>query len=41
MKTDIKFETGGRVTVTARNREKGAERWLTHLQGKSHIKPVE
>ncbi|MBW2609491.1 MAG: hypothetical protein JRC68_03995 [Deltaproteobacteria bacterium] len=40
MKTDISFESGGKVTLTTRNRGKGAERWLTHLQGKKHIKPV-
>ena len=32
MKTDIVFESGGRVTLTTRNRGRGAERWLTHLQ---------
>ena len=31
MKTDIEFEAGGKVTLTTRNRGKGAERWLTHL----------
>jgi hypothetical protein len=41
MKTDIKFESGGRVTLTTRNRGKGAERWLTHLQGRKHIQPIE
>jgi hypothetical protein len=40
MKTDIIFESGGRVTLTTRNRGRGAERWLTHLQGKKHIRPV-
>jgi hypothetical protein len=40
MKTDITFEAGGKVTLTTRNRGRGAERWLTHLQGKNHIKPV-
>ena len=40
MKTDITFESGGNVTLTTRNRGKGAERWLTHLQGKKHIKSV-
>jgi len=38
MKTDIEFESGGKVTLTTRNRGKGAERWLTHLQGKPHIR---
>jgi len=40
MKTDIGFKSGGEVTLTTRNRGRGAERWLTHLQGKKHIKPV-
>ena len=38
MKTDIEFESGGKVTLTTRNRGKGADRWLTHLQGKPHIR---
>jgi hypothetical protein len=41
MKTDIVFESGGKVRLTTRNRGKGAERWLTHLQGKKHINVVE
>ncbi len=41
MKTDIVFESGGRVTLTTRNRGKGAERWLIHLQGKKHIQSIE
>jgi len=40
MKTDIVFESGGRVTLTTRDRGRGAERWLTHLQGKKHIQPL-
>jgi len=40
MKTDIVFESGGRVTLTTRNRGRGAERWITHLQGKKHIQPL-
>ncbi len=40
MKTDIVFESGGRVTLETRNRGKGAERWLTHLQAKKHIEPI-
>jgi len=40
MKTDIIFESGGKVTLSTRNRGRGAERWLMHLQGKKHIKPV-
>ena len=40
MKTDIGFKSGGEVTLTTRNRGRGAERWLTHLQGEKHIKPV-
>ena len=41
MKTDITFESGGRVTIETRNRGRGADRWLTHLQGKRHIQAVE
>ena len=37
MKTDIEFESGGKVTLTTRNRGRGADRWLTHLQGNRHI----
>jgi hypothetical protein len=37
MKTDIEFESGGKVTLSTRNRGKGADRWLTHVQGKPHI----
>jgi len=40
MKTDITFESGGKVTLSTINRGRGAERWLRHLQGKKHIKPV-
>jgi uncharacterized protein len=40
MKSDIIFESGGKVTLSTRNRGRGAERWLMHLQGKKHIKPV-
>ena len=40
MKTDIDFEPGGKVTLTTRNRARGAERWLTKLQGKKHIRAV-
>ena len=40
MKTDIKFESDGKVTLETRNRGKGAERWLSHLRGKRHIKEV-
>lgn len=40
MKTDIIFESGGKVTLVTRNRGKGAERWLIHLQGKKHIREV-
>ena len=41
MKTGIIFESGGKVKLSTRNRGKGAERWITHLQGKKHIKAVE
>jgi hypothetical protein len=37
MKTDIIFDSGGRVTLSTRNRGRGAGRWLTHLRGKRHI----
>lgn len=40
MKTDIVFEPGGKVTLTTRNRARGAERWLMNLQGKKHIQQV-
>jgi len=40
MKTNIDFESGGKVKITTSNRGRGAERWLTHLQGKKHINAV-
>jgi len=40
MKTNIDFEPDGKVTLTTSSRGKGAERWLTHLQGKKHIAAV-
>jgi len=40
MKTNISFEPGGKVTLTTRNRGRGAERWLLNLQGKKHIQAV-
>ena len=40
MKTNIDFESGGKVKITTRNRGRGAERWVTHLQGKKHINAV-
>jgi hypothetical protein len=40
VKTDIIYEKGGKVTLTTRNRGKGADRWLIHLQGKKHIQAV-
>lgn len=40
IKTDITFEPGGLVTMETRNRGKGADRWLMHLQGKKHIKQL-
>jgi hypothetical protein len=40
MKTDITFESGGRVTLMTRNRGKSAERWLMNLEGKKHIQRV-
>jgi hypothetical protein len=40
MKTDIDFESGGRVTLVTRNRGKSADRWLKNLEGKKHIQRV-
>lgn len=40
MKTDIIYEPGGRITLTATNRGKNADKWMTLLQGKRHIKLV-
>jgi hypothetical protein len=40
LKTDIVYESGGKVTLTTRNRGRGADRWLMHLQGKKHIQEV-
>jgi hypothetical protein len=40
MKTDIAFERGGKVTLSTRNRGKGAETWLRLLKGERHIKRV-
>jgi hypothetical protein len=31
MKTEITFESGGKVTLTTSNQGRGAEKWLTHL----------
>ncbi len=41
MKTTIIYEPGGRVTLDTRNRGKGADRWILHLQGKKHIQPLQ
>jgi hypothetical protein len=40
MKTNISFEAGGKVKISTRNRGRSAERWLTNLQGKKHLKEV-
>jgi len=40
MKTNIDFESGGKVKMVTRNRGRGTERWLMYLQGKKHINPV-
>lgn len=40
LKTDITYEPGGKVTINTRNRGRGADRWLIHLQGKKHIRAV-
>lgn len=41
MKSDIRVESGGRVTLETRNRGKGADRWMIHLQGKKHVQVVD
>jgi len=41
MKTDIRFRPGGRVELETRNRGKGADRWMIHLQGKKHLEVVD
>jgi hypothetical protein len=40
VKTDITYEPGGKVTISTRNRGRGADRWLLHLQGTKHIQAV-
>ena len=40
VKTDITYESGGKMTITTRNRGKGADRWLIHLKGKKHFQAV-
>ena len=40
LKTDISYEPGGKVTIFTRNRGRGADRWLIHLQGKKHLQSV-
>jgi len=40
LKTDIIYESGGKVTISTRNRGRGADRWILHLQGKKHLQPV-
>ncbi len=40
VKTDISYEPGGKVTLSTRNRGRGGDRWLIHLQGKKHIQAV-
>lgn len=40
IKTEIVYESGGKVALTAINRGKSADRWMLNLQGKGHIKPV-
>ena len=40
MKTTIIFEPGGMVTLATRNRGKGADRWMTHLQGRKHLQQI-
>jgi len=40
VKTDITYEVGGKVSIVTRNRGRGADRWMMHLQGKKHIQEV-
>ena len=40
MKTDIVYEPGGKITISTRNRGRGADRWMAHIQGKAHIKEI-
>jgi len=40
MKTDVIFDKDGKVTLTTRNRGKSADKWLTFLQGKKHLRKV-
>ena len=40
LKTDISYEPGGKITISTRNRGRGADRWLIHLQGKKHIQAM-
>ncbi|GFO59228.1 hypothetical protein GMST_15530 [Geomonas silvestris] len=40
VKTDITFEPGGKVTISIRNRGRGADRWVIHLQGRKHVQAV-
>ena len=40
MKTEIIYEPGGKVTLTAVNRGKNADRWMILLQGKRSLKVV-
>jgi hypothetical protein len=40
MKTEIIYESDGKVTLTAINRGKSADRWMTHLHGKRHLTVV-
>ncbi len=41
IKTTIIFEPDGRVILDTRNRGRGADRWMIHLQGKKHIQKVQ
>jgi hypothetical protein len=40
MKTTIVYTPGGLVSLTTRNRGKGADRWVSLLQGRKHINPL-
>ena len=40
LKTDISYAPGGKITISTRNRGRGADRWLIHLQGKKNVQAV-
>ena len=40
MKTDVRFDEDGKVTLETRNRGRSADKWLTMMQGKKHLQEV-